>query len=473
MEQTELKDYFLMHKDICVAKIQLDVDNGNVLKIYEVYEESHMPIFAQDKQKSSLNAWLKNRSIPKSRPMLEQVLRKANLKSEGALVIECKGLSLTDQYWLRSEGETINWSDVNFFDNDFSGYMGDLLLGQSSKSKENFSSPDNTANGCLPKRWQIIDGKRYLIKGGSAPYYQEPLNEKIASLIMKRLGIPHVEYNIIWAKRNEPGTKPIPFSVCECFVTRDTELVTEDEFLKHKLQQKPKDKSEYQFYIDCCNAANIQNAQLLIDQMLIIDFLIANQDRHTNNLGLIRDANTLNFIGIAPIYDNGNSLWYDVSDNLIGCSTDYSKPFAERHCAQINFVSNLAWFDVNKLNGMDKEISEVLNSSTHISEQRRQAIVESFKKRLKLIEKFVEHRQENPKYNPVEDIEFNPTLEKFDAQTEEPELIFDSFEFITEQISESKVEKPSILEKIKQSSGSREKSVSQEGNFVKDTFDTI
>lgn len=39
-------------------------------------------------------------------------------------------------------------------------------------------SPDNTSDGWLKKKWTIIDGKRCLIKSGSAPFFQEPLNEK-------------------------------------------------------------------------------------------------------------------------------------------------------------------------------------------------------------------------------------------------------------------------------------------------------
>lgn len=52
-----------------------------------------------------------------------------------------------------------------------------------------FNSPDITTDGNLWKRWKIISGKRCLIKGGSAPFYQQPYNEKIAVEIMKSLDI--------------------------------------------------------------------------------------------------------------------------------------------------------------------------------------------------------------------------------------------------------------------------------------------
>lgn len=68
------------------------------------------------------------------------------------------------------------------------------------------------------KRWKIIDGKRCLVKGGSKPFQQQPFNEAIASLICQRLEIPHVDYSVIWS-----GDEP--YSVCEDFVSSETELI--------------------------------------------------------------------------------------------------------------------------------------------------------------------------------------------------------------------------------------------------------
>ena len=57
--------------------------------------------------------------------------------------------------------------------------------------------------------------------------------------------------------------------------------------------------------------------------MVEMDFVLANRDRHWNNFSFIRDAETLNYIGFTPIYDNGNSLWYNRELNKIGINDDY------------------------------------------------------------------------------------------------------------------------------------------------------
>ena len=84
----------------------------------------------------------------------------------------------------------IRREEVNFFDNDFSEDVGNALFGNDvCHEKFNFSSPDNTSDGWLKKRWKIVDGVRYLVKAGSGTEKQEPINEAfIASELLSSLG---------------------------------------------------------------------------------------------------------------------------------------------------------------------------------------------------------------------------------------------------------------------------------------------
>jgi len=132
------------------------------------------------------------------------------------LLIRCYGFSLSDQYWICPHNSDITWDKINFFNNSFSDDIGDVLFGENNAF--DFSSPDNTSDGNLKKRCKEIDGKRCLVKGGSNPFRQQPFNEVIATGIMERLGIEHIPYTVMW-NRGEP------YSVCEDFVTADTELI--------------------------------------------------------------------------------------------------------------------------------------------------------------------------------------------------------------------------------------------------------
>ncbi len=85
---------------------------------------------------------------------------------------------------MKPENSDLAWEKVNFFQNEFSSDVGDVLFGaEKSGNRLNFSSPDSSSDGFLKKRWKIENGKRILAKGGSSPFYQEPFNEVIASRI--------------------------------------------------------------------------------------------------------------------------------------------------------------------------------------------------------------------------------------------------------------------------------------------------
>lgn len=132
-----------------------------------------------------------NRRIPLSRSGLKDHLQRAPFLTPDVLQMKSWGLSLSDHYWMNPVVKLLDWDDINFFDHDFSEDVGDLLLGKKYSGNLDLMSPHNTLDGWLQKKWQMMDGERCLVKAGSAPAYQEPYNEAIASLIMKKLHINH------------------------------------------------------------------------------------------------------------------------------------------------------------------------------------------------------------------------------------------------------------------------------------------
>lgn len=41
----------------------------------------------------------------------------------------------------------------------------------------------------------------------------------------------------------------------------------------------------------------------------IVDYIISGHDRHLNNLGVLRDAESLEFVRLAPIFDSGDAFF--------------------------------------------------------------------------------------------------------------------------------------------------------------------
>ena len=259
------------------------------------------------------------------------------------------------------------------------------MFGAPKKANElNFSSPDNTSDGFLKKRWKIIDGKRCLVKGGSNPFRQQPFNEVIASKVMAELGIPYVPYTLIW-------NKDAPYSVCEDFVDENTELIPAWRIMM--TQKKNNSTSVYQHFVNCCTALGIKDVEDFLNRMITLDYIIANEDRHFNNFGALRNAETLEWIGMAPIYDSGSSLGYDKLPGQIRIGREVGcKPFKNHHEEQIKLVRSFDWLDLSKLDHVDDIIGEVLSQDTeetYVDENRIRAITDSVKSRLQNLRQII------------------------------------------------------------------------------------
>lgn len=391
-----MTDYTLMHKNIPIADIAVSHATGNINKVSNVISPAHLPAvvhFKKDKtqeitiNRAELDSWWGDRCIPESRDGVNIIFDKLNVRNPKALITNALGLSLSDVYWVKPKGSNIKWEDVNFFDNTFSSDMGDILFETIEKDTDfNLCSPDNTTDGCLKKKWQIIDGKRCLIKGGNDAFRQQPFNEVIASRIMDRLDIPHIPYEIYW----QDG---YPYSVCETFAAPDTEFVR----AWNVLQIRPKANHEnyYMHYVKLCKEFGIKNIEHDLDQMLVLDYIIANEDRHFNNFGIVRNADTLEWTGAAPIFDSGTSLGYDKLPHSLG--TDIKcKPFRTSHEKQLELVQSFDWIDFSKLNGIEDEISEIMSTEQakeFLGDTRHTDIANFVVKRIKRLESFALQRQ--------------------------------------------------------------------------------
>ncbi len=364
----------LMNKNVEVLVAEYDTATSVFTKIYEADDINYAPYilknFYSEKDindtpfRTSLSEWFKGRGIPSWRDKLDLLLHRLNINAPYELLDKAFGLSLSDQYWLKPYGSDISYDDINFFDNDFE-YAEFMEASLSTNSKlvtkeASLKTPNNTTAGMLKKAWIIENGTRYLLKSGYKNEILQPFNEVLASEICKRLGFNYVEYTI-------DVYKNIVVSKCPCFITKDTELIT---CYQIKNDMKRYDSLEdYEEYIKKLEEHNIENAREKLENMFILDYIIMNEDRHLNNFGVIRDVNTLKWLDIAPIFDNGQSLnieYYDEEEVHIsgnGRLFYEEKPFDEI----INIVKNLKRIDINKLDGIVEWFDYLLHQYQYLT----------------------------------------------------------------------------------------------------------
>lgn len=389
-----MKKFTLMNKNKKVFDFVYDKEEHFIVNFERNYPENedYAPfglIKINEIDKVEFNKWWKNRQMPASRKGLKELLHNSNVYDKDNFdLLDAKAycLSLSDQYWVKGVNEEISWESINFFDNEFSEDIGKILFnGGKTALNLNLNTPDMTSNGNYEKRWKIIDGERYLLKAGSKIYNQEPFNELIATKLYERLlnKDEYVEYSVIF-----DDDKAI--SKCKNFITKDTELVPAWKI--NEYYEFLDDEDKYTHYIRCLNNLGIKDAETLTDKMIVCDYIIANKDRHFNNFGVIRDVNTLKFIDVAPIIDNGCSLWYDENDMYVG-EFFLTKPFEEYEKKQLSLVKKLEWLDISKLEDFPNEVKTILSMDKLLSKERINKIVDQIKLRIEFVKELKKSRE--------------------------------------------------------------------------------
>ncbi|HAT4308325.1 hypothetical protein [Clostridium perfringens] len=280
----------LLHKDKVVANIVNDE--------LEVLNEEMLPIYF--KQNGDLRSWLENRCIDTDREnsrLLKNILE-IEQTNQISTVLYAHAHTLTDNYWIRLSTEpNLKYDDIDF-KNDILfdiAIFGELPSHDITLNSEYFCTPELTLGGSFEKGWTLKNNDWFLIKTG------ENLNnfaEIIASDLCKYFNFNAVEY----FKFNSS-------SVCCKNFTNNLEFdfepmfdfVGDDDDLELSLN-----------YIENINKSFIPD---FLD-MIFLDALLLNPDRHTNNYGLLKNSNTGEYIGLAPIFDNNLALFATKCNNI-------------------------------------------------------------------------------------------------------------------------------------------------------------
>ncbi len=389
----------LMNKNTEVLVCEYNTNLNVFDKMYEIINIDYAPLilkkyYEEDKDTLALlrrlTEWFKGRGIPSWRDKIDLLLHRLNIETAEELLDKAFGLSLSDQYWIKPYDSNLKYDDINFFDNDFD-YAEFLEASLSLNSKivkkeTSLKTPNNTTDGMLKKAWIIENGTRYLLKGGYKNEILQPFNEVLASMICDRLGFNHVPYTL-------DVYKDTVVSKCPCFITKDTELITAYQ-IKNNMKRYDSEE-DYEEYIKCLEENGIPNVREKIENMYILDFLIMNEDRHLNNFGIIRDVNTLKWLDVAPIFDNGMALnvqSYDDEELIIsgmGRLFYEIKPFDEI----IKVVHNIKRIDVSKLSDIPEEFDKLLHkyqSITKMSDKRIYRLCVLLNRQINKLKKIIE-----------------------------------------------------------------------------------
>ena len=350
MRGMEEKLYSLMHRDEPVCAISIDTVSGAILRVSKPVNPELLPLGGSI-DSAMMKKWWQRRAVPAGQGKIQHILEQMGIATPQEYLVKNLGLSLTDHYWIKPLDMELGWEDINLFTNDFRDPVGDMQFGLAPDAIYNLPanafSPSSSTQGDLTKKWIIADGKRCLVKGNHGGNSQESLNEVAATLLHQKQGkVPYVSYSTMRSGDNQQI-----YCVCESFTSDEVELIPAIDIVDSK--KKDNGMSMYEHFIHVCTKHGMDEGTVrtFLEYQILADFVLTNTDRHLNNFGVLRNARTLEFIGMAPIFDSGNSMfWQNPRLPAYSDLTDIAvNSFRNTENRMLQLVRNKGVLDTSKL----------------------------------------------------------------------------------------------------------------------------
>ena len=111
--------------------------------------------------------------------------------------------------------------------------------------------------------------------------------------------------------------------------------------------------SYYEHFINICGNHGINKDQLRhdLEYQVMVDYILTGYDRHLNNVSILRDADSLKFLRMAPIYDSGDCLFAnrELPRNIKELQKMEISGFAKTESKLLKLVTDPYVIDLTKL----------------------------------------------------------------------------------------------------------------------------
>ncbi|MCM1296305.1 MAG: hypothetical protein NC311_12255 [Muribaculaceae bacterium] len=292
----EIMNWILQNKDIPILSFSTEKDEfGDVTALELRWESEQRPVGYHNIQQ-----FLERRKAPKHRKHIDRLLAQYGCQDlEGFLTVS-HALSLNDTFWMKPAGSSLRWENVSLYRNDFDEIIAEAALnGNFSETSLSATSPEFGTDGQYAKCWKREPDGIFLYKGGSAAYELEPLSEYLASQLAEKLCPDAVRYDMAFYHDRLVSTCPL-FTSEEIGLAKTLDVVGREHRVAELFRYFSSIGSEDAFR-----------------RMCVLDAVILNIDRHLGNFGVLFNNDTMEILGMAPVFDNNRSLLFDLDEDQL------------------------------------------------------------------------------------------------------------------------------------------------------------
>jgi hypothetical protein len=289
---------------------------------------------------AEFEAFLAERAVSSGRRDIEKILFRAGLSEYDVMRISeiTRGIHPKDLLWI-----------ANSEDEKFSSVMTDVFSSVFAKHVDITGGTLDSPEGYNIKRYGVREGKYGIYKQRISPLSTDAESEVAVYLLAERLGVP----------------------CCPAYRTDEDTIFSEfrydfaNEYIVHfrRLFDGARSDNEYRNLVEV--RPQYKDA---IAQMILLDFITRQDDRHLSNIAIKISAKGETFY---PLYDNGRSLFYEDSEEMVIKAAKDPKTYATTFGyagTYYDYVKEIAeeGTDIKSLINLsitDKEIEEILKKA--------------------------------------------------------------------------------------------------------------
>ncbi|MDY6430494.1 MAG: hypothetical protein SPL00_01725 [Bacilli bacterium] len=360
--------YILMYKDYEVLSFTVDLRKKEVKFIEKKEYFDKAPYGFLDNEDSLDNKikwFFSKQAIPVTRKGYREILKATHCKSGFNLLFKGHGLSLSNHYWFKKEGENLSYKDINFFSNKWDDSFAREVIKENyaALSKVSLEVPDIATAGWGVKGWlyDLEKGPRLYklgIQNNSDEVLGEVLASKLAKKLLKEEEVVGHDLEVIYGKYASVSSPMIGLD--EVLIPLSNVLPLE--FYKQYLNIKL-DRNNHKKFLSNLLDQGYKDLYLFFIKIACLRSLCFINDLHFDNISMIKNMNS-GELRIAPIYDLGGSFGTSgTAKNFIqnrGKSTLLLIYFAY---GNLDPEWDYSWYNKDNLIGFESTIREILGKS--------------------------------------------------------------------------------------------------------------
>lgn len=244
-----------------------------------------------------ITSWIESRKASKHNAHLKAIMRNLGCDDNEGFIRLTHAVGINDTFWIKNEKESVTWEDVSLYRNPFSDVISRLSFEGVGLYNEIMSStsPELSCEGSFRKcfRKEKTPGEYgsdiFLYKrGGEIGTGIEPYCEVLSSELAKIVSPSSQSVKYELSKLHGKTA-----SKCNIFTNETTGYAS---YSKISADKSHSLDNTFRFFekLGC---------EQQFREMLIIDSLCFNQDRHSGNYGILFQNDTMRILGMAPTFD--------------------------------------------------------------------------------------------------------------------------------------------------------------------------